>query len=72
MVLVLPEGKKNKIVEQCWFLLKNPLVTIRELSHVISRLASTAITVLPALLQYKAMQRQQIMEFSIEKITIQR
>ena len=72
MVLILPEGKKNKIVEQCWFLLKNPLVTIRELSHVISRLASTAITVLPAPLQYKAMQRQQIMEFSIEKITIQR
>lgn len=34
---------------------------------MICRLASTAIAVLPAHLQYQAMQRQKIMEFSMEK-----
>ena len=37
---------------------------IRELTQLIGRLASTAITVLAAPLQYQAMQRQQIVELS--------
>ena len=44
MILVLPEEKKNKIVEQCQFLLKKTLVAIRELSQIIGRLASSAST----------------------------
>ena len=31
MVLVIPEGKKKKIVEQCQFLLKKPLLTMKNL-----------------------------------------
>ena len=70
--LVLPEEKRNELVEQCQFLLKNPLVTIRELSQMIGRLASTTIAALPAPLLYRTMQLQDIIEFSIRKIAIQR
>ena len=35
MIYLFPEEKRNKIVEHCQFLLKKPLVTIRELSQVI-------------------------------------
>ena len=31
MVLVIPGGKKKKIVEQCQFLLKKPLLTMKNL-----------------------------------------
>ena len=67
VILVLPEEKNNKIVEQWQFLLKKPLVTIREFSQMIGWLASTASAVLSAPLQYPAMQRQQIVDFSMEK-----
>ena len=52
IILTLAEEKKKKIVEQCQFLLSKPPVTIKELTRVIGRLASTAIGVLPAPLQY--------------------
>ena len=35
-ILVLPEKNKNKIVEQYQFLIKKPVVTIRELSRVMA------------------------------------
>ena len=54
IILTLAEEKKKKIVEQCQFLLSKPPVTIKELTRVIGRLASTAIGVLPAPLQYWA------------------
>ena len=41
---------------------------IRELTQLIGRLASTAIAVLPAPLQYQAMQRQQILELYVAGI----
>ena len=42
-------------------------ITIRELTHLVGRLTATTISVLPAPLQYRAMQRQQILGFSTEK-----
>ena len=72
MILVLPEEKRNELVEQCQFILKNPLVAIRELSQMIGRLASTTIAVLTAPLLYRTMQLQHIIEFSMRKTAIQR
>ena len=45
--------------------LRKSSVSIRELTQLIGRLASTAIAVLPAPLQYRAMQHQQILELSV-------
>ena len=65
--LVLPEEKNNKVAEQCQFLLKKPLVTVREMNQVIGWLSSTANAALTAPLQYRTMHSQQIMEFSMKK-----
>ena len=56
LILILPEKKKNKIVEQCLFLFKKALLNIRDLTQVIGCLASAAIPDLPTPLQYRAMQ----------------
>lgn len=62
--LSLPQEKVDKIISQCKSLLSVPKVSVRELMKLIGRLSSTAIAVLPAPLQYRAMQRQQIQELS--------
>ena len=58
-------GEKGPIVKQCQDLLRKSSVSIRELTQLTGRLASTTIAVLPAPLQYRAMQRQQILELSV-------
>ena len=63
--VTLPQEKKDQIVKQCQDLLRKSSVSLRELTQHIGRLPSTAIAVLPAPLQYRAMQRQQILELSV-------
>ena len=65
MTVTLPQEKKDQIVKQGQDLLRKSSVSPRELTQLIGRLASTAIAVLPAALQYRAMQRQQILELSV-------
>ena len=62
MTLTLPQEKKGKIMKQCQNLLGKLSASIRKLSQLISRLASTAMAVLPAPSHCRAMQRQQILE----------
>ena len=69
MTLGLPQEKKDQIVQQCQSPLRRSSVTIRELAQPIGRLTATAIAVLPAPLQYRAMQRQQILGLSTEENT---
>ena len=64
MSLALPQGKKDKVINQCSQLLNEKEVSIRELTQLIGRLSSSAIAVLPAPLHYRAMQRQQILELA--------
>lgn len=54
MILTLPEEAKNKIVEQCQFLLRKQSATIRELTQVMYRLELTAMAFLSTALQYRA------------------
>ena len=61
----LPQDEKNQIVKQYQGLLRKLSVSIRELTKLFRGLASTAIAVLSAPLQYRAMQRQQILESSV-------
>ena len=60
MTLSLPQEKKEKIKTQYKDLLEKLLVTVRELSKLIGWLSSTALAVLPARLQYRALEHQQI------------
>ena len=64
---ITSQEKKDKIISQCQGILKEKSVSIRELTQVVGRLCSTAITVLAAPLQYRAVQRQQIAELAITK-----
>ena len=64
MTLSLPMEKKDKIIKQCKSLIEKQFVSVRELTQIIGRLSSSAIAVLPAPLQYRGMQRQQIRELS--------
>ena len=65
MTITLPQEKKDQIEKQCQDFLRRSSVSIRELTQLNGRLASTAIAVLPASLQYRAMQQQQILEFCV-------
>ena len=65
MTITLPQEKKDQIEKQCQDFLRRSSVSIRELTQLNGRLASTAIAVLPASLQYRAMQHQQILELSV-------
>ena len=64
MSVSLPQDKKNKIISQCQRILEEKAVSIRELTQMLGRLSSTAIAVLAAPLQYRAIQRRQIVEFA--------
>ena len=59
--------KKDKIVSQCQGILKEKPVSIRELRQVLGRLSSTAMAVLAAPLQYRAIQKQQTAELANTK-----
>ena len=52
--------KSRKDKNQCKEFLKKSLVTARELSKLIGRLSSTALAFLPAPLQYRTLQHEQI------------
>ena len=52
LTITLPQEKKDQIVKQCRDLLWKSSVSIRELTELIGGLASTAIAILPAPLQY--------------------
>ena len=65
MAITLPQQKKDQTEKQCQDLLRKSSVSVRELTQFIGRLVSTAIAVLPAPLQYRAMQCQQILELSV-------
>ena len=58
LVIILPQNKKDKITSQCQTLLGKALISIRELTRLISQLSSTATAVLPVHVQYRAMQLQ--------------
>ena len=64
------QEKKDKIISQCQDILKEKSVSIRDLTQVFGCLSSTAITVLVAPLQYRAIQRQQIAELANTKNSI--
>ena len=65
--LSLPMEKVEQIIAQCETLLAAERVTIRDVTRLVGRLSSAAIAVLPAPLQYRATQRQQILELSSQK-----
>ena len=60
MTLSLPTEKILKIQQQCKEILSLKLTSIRALSKLSGRLASKATAILPATLQYKALQHNQI------------
>ena len=64
MKLSLPQEKVEGIISQCQMMLSAENVSIRDLMKLIGRLSSSAIAVLPAPLQYRAIQRQQIQELA--------
>ena len=64
MKLSLPQEKVEGIISQCQMMLSAEKVSIRDLMKLSGRLSSSAIAVLPAPLQYRAIQRQQIQELA--------
>ena len=64
MTISLPLQKKEQIILQCKNILNHSGVSLRQLTQLIGRLLSTAIAILPAPLQYRALQCQQILELA--------
>ena len=60
MSMFLPKEKVDKLISKCKLLLAKDQVKIREVSSLIGTLNSTAPAVLPAPLQYRYLQQQQI------------
>lgn len=56
--------KTNQSETQCWTLLETSFVTIRDLHQLMAYFSSVAVVILPAPIQYRAIQRQQIMELA--------
>ena len=67
MTIFLPQDERNQILKQCQDLLSKLSVLIEELTQLIGRLGSTTIVLLPTSLQYRVMERQQILESSVEE-----
>jgi len=61
MTVSLPQGKVEKIIQQCQVLKTAKEVTVLDLTRLIGRLSSSALAVLPARLQYRSLQNQQIL-----------
>ena len=66
MIVSLPI-QKEQIISQCQDLLNQSDVSLRQMTQLIGRLSSTAIAALPAPLQYRSLQRQQILELAEKK-----
>ena len=62
MELSLSEEKVQRILNRCQNLLDKEKVSVREVTQLIGLLSSTALAVLPAPLQYRYLQNQQIEE----------
>ena len=56
-----PKEKLRAIISRCCALCQNPKATVLELTHLIGTLSSIAQAVLPARLQFRYPQRQQIL-----------
>ena len=67
MTLSIPEAKARKIKEEWFTLLKTKNVTVREASRVIGKLMSTAISLSPAPLQIRYLQRDITKTLSMNK-----
>jgi len=64
MTTSLPQEKVELIRKHCQDIMGKENVSIRELTSLVGRLSSTAIAVLPAPLQYRYLQRNQIQALS--------
>ena len=62
MTLSLPEEKVIARRKQCSEMLEREKVPLRELSKLVGRLSASMLAILPAPLQYRGLQRQQIFE----------
>ena len=62
MILSLPEEKVVTIKQQCSEMLEKEKVSLRELAKLVGRLSASMMAILPAPLQYRGLQRQQIFE----------
>lgn len=60
MTVYLPTEKVGTIITRCEKLLRAELVTIREMTSLLGLLILTYQAVLPVLLHYRSLQRQQI------------
>ena len=67
MSVSLPQEKKYKIISECQGILKEKSISIKELTQVLGWVSSTAIAVLAAHLQYRAIQRKQITKLANTK-----
>ena len=72
MAITLPQEKKDQKVKRCQDLLRKSSVSIRELTQLIGRLASTAIAVLPAPFQCRVMKRSKYWSYLLQEITAQK
>lgn len=63
-------NKKKTIVEQCQFLMRKPLVTVRELTQVINHLASAATALLPAIDSNNLCSISKYWNFQYREITV--
>ena len=66
MIVSLPIQKEH-IISQCQDLSNQSDVSLRQMTQLTGRLSSTAIAALPAPLQYRSLQRQQILELAEKK-----
>ena len=66
MSVSLPQ-EKYKIISECQGILKEKSISIKELTQVLGWVSSTAIAVLAAHLQYRAIQRKQITKLANTK-----
>jgi len=66
MMLSLPKEKVIRMKTQCVSLLEKEKVSLREVTQLVGRLSSAAIAILPAPLQYRGIQRQQILGLNLK------
>jgi len=62
MTLSLPEKKLQDLITLCHSTLKNPSITVRQLSKLIGKLNASVMAVLPAPLHYRHLQMQKSRE----------
>ena len=67
MTLTLPQEKVNAIIDQCQLFFSRDQVKVREITQMIGNLSYSGVAVLPAPLFYRSLQRQQILEFLMQK-----